>query len=335
MNILTKLKSVFNKAENVVSILEKRDIPKEKGVIKEITFDEIQNTIKDEIFLSNEKIKEIDENNLKIQELNSKIESFKELNKDVYSKIEKLKSLGLVNTPSSVYVSHELSGELKNYNNEIYNLKEEINKLKRLNNLIQKYKLEYPSYKFIDKDTFIKILKKYNLVLGASSLYANEIPENVLDNILKFKHKIQTIGSKYIYKISRFRGEIEYRITDIEISITKYNHHDDFNKLFQYERSNLLIAAPINHFVNPLIEVQQVSSRGYTHHEVSPLMINPTTRELVIDLHFFKTLNEKNKEMFMKINDPIACLEVEDGYIIIDAWEKEAEIPEINRENLN
>lgn len=33
--------------------------------------------------------------------------------------------------------------------------------------------------------------------------------------------------------------------------------------------------------------------------------------------------------------DPIACLKVEGGYIILHAWDKEAEIPEIKNSSLN
>lgn len=63
--------------------------------------------------------------------------------------------------------------------------------------------------------------------------------------------------------------------------------------------------------------------------------VDINTRKFNIDHDALKNLNQHNEEVSKKLDDPIACLEVEGGYIIIDAWDKEALIPEICRETLN
>lgn len=316
-------------------------------VVKNATFEMIQGSIVEEINKVHNKINNVSEQDLKIQELKSKLETFKSDNEQIYTKIKDLKSVGLVNTPSAVKVLNELEVREESITGQINNLKREIADLEKIKLCVNKYLLKYPSFKFIDTKTFINILRKYDLVLGESSLYAKEIPDNVLTNILKFKddiNKDKTYVHLYTY------GRYTHRDYIVKTSSSEYiNCHmtgsdehyrtgnsKDLRSIYSYCKTNLAIAAPINHFKNDTITVEQRWEDKNKTININILSVDQNSRQLIINIDDFRLNAEKNNEFEKSmVQDPIACLRVPEGFIIIDAWEKEALIPEIQRETLN
>lgn len=319
-----------------------------------ITFEEIQGSIKDELVKIGEKIEGISEQDLKIQELKTQLENFKLSNKEIYDKINNLESVGLVSTPSSSDLLSKLRARENNINSKIRVIEDEIKALENIDKLTKKYSLKYPSFKFIDTNTFTNILKKYHLVLGDSSLYCKEIPDNVLTNILKFEKEIKS-SRKYVnlfhyhMNVHRSFNTEHYILNIVEDSgydeyffrqeVNKKDYHNNIShiqRLCHYQKSDFVIAAPINHFKNQIFKAGVISNEGkHTEKEVKIFTVDKNTREFSININYLKNLAESNNEIIRKLEDPIACLKVEGGVIIIDAWDKEALIPEISRETLN
>jgi prefoldin subunit 5 len=320
-------------------------------IVKNATFEMIQGSIAEEITKVHAKVNTVSEQDLKIKELKDKLEKFKSDNKEIYDKIDNLKSVGLINTPSAVKVLESLKEREKHITSQITDIKGEIAELETIKLCNDKYLLKYPSFKFIDKKTFIGILKKYDLVLGESSLYAREIPDNVLTNILKFKDDINK-GKTYVHLCIEYnnRGSYSHRTYVVKTSTSEHvsrhitgsdehyfnNHSTDLRSIYNHCKTNLAIAAPISHFKNQKITVEKRREGGSGIASIDVLTVDKDTRELVIDRAAFDSVAEKNNAFERSmVKDPIACLRVPEGYIIIDAWEKEALIPEINRETLN
>lgn len=328
--------------EKVVAQKVIKEVPK-------ITFEEIQSNIKEELVKVGEKIDNINAEDLKIQKLKQELESFKSDNKNIYDKIEALKSVGLVNTPSSKKLLEELRIRETFINDKIYEIRIQIQKLENIQEATKKYELQYPSFKFIDTETFTNILKKYNLVLGDSALYCKEIPDNVLTNIVKFKNQINA-GKKHMHLIKRrtsHRSSIRLEESYFVATSDKeyYNRNDEHNhpyithydtSVYSYCKTNLVIAAPINHFKNETINVEKRDKSGFRDNITLNLFtVDNNTREFIIDEKALNNIAQSNNKIARQMDDPIACLRVEEGFIIIDAWEKEALIPELNRESLN
>ena len=351
VEILERPKAGYYPVEQKVNKTEKVFTQKVVKEVPKITFEEIQSNIKEELVKVSERIDNITTEDLKIQKLKQELENFKSDNKSIYDKIEALTSVGLVNTPSSKKLLEQLRVRETFINDKIYEIKIQIKKLETVKEAVKKYELQYPSFKFIDTETFTNILKKYNLVLGDSALYCKEIPDNVLTNIVKFKDQINA-GKKYTHLIKRrtsygssWRSEESYHIASND---SEYYNRKDENDLrhpsysisdrsiYSYCKTNLVIAAPINHFKNENISVEKRHINGSSKNiDIKLFTVDPNTREFVIDETALNDIAQSNNEIARQMDDPIACLKVEEGYVIIDAWEKEALIPELNRESLN
>ena len=349
--ILDKPRAGYYPVEQKVNKTEKVFTQKVVKEVPKITFEEIQSNIKEELVKVSERIDNITTEDLKIQKLKQELENFKSDNKSIYDKIEALTSVGLVNTPSSKKLLEELRVRETFINDKIYEIKVQIKKLETVKEAVKKYELQYPSFKFIDTETFTNILKKYKLVLGDSALYCKEIPDNVLTNIVKFKDQINA-GKKYIHLIKRrtsyssswrssqesyyiFTNDKEYYNRNSgELSHSGYHYSD--KSIYSYCKTNLVIAAPINHFKNENISVEERHINGSSKNiDIKLFTVDPNTRKFVIDETALNNIAQSNNEIARQMDDPIACLKVEEGFIIIDAWSKEADIPELNRESLN
>ena len=127
------------------------------------------------------------ESDSEIESLYEEVKNFNLDNLDLKEKIEKLKSLGLVNTPSVKIKEKELQEAIEEKQNLISEKKKEIEFLKSEKEMIKHYNLKYPSYKYIPKREFLNILEKYNLVMGEAFMYAREIPDRAVNIISNFK----------------------------------------------------------------------------------------------------------------------------------------------------
>lgn len=248
--------------------------------------------------------------------LNATKENFEKENKELSQKIQTLKDLGFDNTPSVRLIEHKLKQVREMYEDKIKKLEESLQYNKDILRLTQEYALKYPSFKFIPKKTMVQILKKYGLIMGESSMYSKEIPDKALQIISQFSEDIKKKGFIYvIYNGNRYytdtykSADILYSYKDkntVERAVIKGNPGRGYG-VEEFGTFNALkMVAPLDHFVLP---------KNYQ-----------VNKDNIISFTFNDILAEIERR---RLEDPIACLEVPMGYIILAAWDKEAEIPEI------
>jgi hypothetical protein len=287
-----------------------------------------------------------------IGKLRTRLSGFKEQNLEIYEKIDKLKRLGFNNTPSAKKTLKKLEEKENNIHTKILDLQDVINKNEALNTLIKEYSLKYPMFKFVSREVMIKIMQKYNLVLGETHLYSKEIPDRALNIIDGFSEEISNSTRDFIIdeviSTSSFSRTARYRLkeitppkpSDYSDEYTKFGaeqkqarlRYSSFsgisNTVYKFSTSSLKMIAPPSHFEIPLFKL--IDRQGDIM-EIPMYKLNDNTRVLEIDLEEVNKISKKNDEVL----DPIACLEVKGGFIILDAWDEEANIPEIKNENLN
>tara|TARA_R110000772_G_scaffold68118_5_gene150939 strand:+ start:3549 stop:4571 length:1023 start_codon:yes stop_codon:yes gene_type:complete len=278
-----------------------------------------------------------------VQVLKDKLESFKLANAAIYNKIEILKSVGLTSTPTAKSQLAKLEGDEGRHNKKIENLLLEINSAEKLKTTAETYSAKYPGYKFISKEVMISIMKKYNLVMGEACTYSKEIPDESLSIISKFKDQIE--DSKKVYQLSD-SGYGSYSFVPLakEIAKEEVDWQWQMNKammlsrggrgetvLGHYELSDFKMVAPESHFKIPIMQVKSYSSRSESEDLGMPVFVYGEDRIYRFNQEALDKVNKKNIEVL----DPIACLEVGLGYIVMCAWDEEADIPEIQNELLN
>lgn len=259
----------------------------------------------------------------RIKDLESKIEGYKAENAKLLKKAQDLEAFGFTNTPTPKNKGI-IDENIANISQEIESLKKEIREKKWLEETVAKYSLEYPTFKFIPTETMIKVMKKYDLILGETCVYAKEIPNQALDILHGFKNKIKQ--EKYFidarFSSPRFNsGETNPVLT--YFSVRKSESVLGYEKKVNYIKSNLKIIAPESHFENRMIQSGSI--------QIPTFVINEDTREYEINLAKLNAEVKKNTEVL----DPILCLEVDEGYIVLHAWDEEAHIPEIKNTILN
>lgn len=281
----------------------------------------------------------------KIESLKKSLESFKDINKTIYEKIDTLKSVGLVNTPSASAKLAELKEQESKVRDNIYELNRQLRHLKEVKEYTDKYAMQYVGYKFVDHKTMVEIMKKYDLVLGEAFTYAKEIPDKSLSIIKNFSEEIEK--SKEVVEFIRERRINELRGS----SSTTYKKHvrakteedtEEFilpqpehslewmSRDYKFTISKFKMIAPSSHFVLPSIKDDEQrywgSSRDRETKYLSFMAFNESER-----CYYFSTssLNDALAKREREVLDPIAVLEVAGGYIVMDAWDEEAEIPEI------
>ena len=257
-----------------------------------------------------------------IEDLTLELESFRESNKTIYDKIEKLNQFGFTNTPSSNKLKDELASKELEINTKIESIQIDIDSKKELENLIADYNIKYPGFKFIDKETMVSIMEKYQLILGDTSLYCKEIPDKALGLISSFSKHILN-NNKCIYKVYS-RSIMLSRYASLKIGnytpkSDRYSYNDEVKTI---TTSNLKMIAPNSHFKIPTLEFEN---------KEFPIYKLNKNRELELTVDEYNKAIQKANEVL----DPIAVLEVKRGYIIIDAWDEEANIPEIQNGLLN
>lgn len=250
----------------------------------------------------------------KIKDLEIKIGTYVAENARLLQKAQDLDSFGFINTPT-LKNKEKIDAQIDIINGEIKSLTDEIANKKALEKTVAKYSLEYPSFKFIPSQTMVEIMKKYDLTLGETCVYKKEIPELALD-ILKGFHS----------KIKQHKFFIDARHTGDKLTFFSVRPSESVlgvDKKSNYIKSNLKIIAPESHFENRMIQ-----SGGI---EIPTFRVNEDTREYEINLAKLNAEVKANTEVL----DPILCLEVEEGYIVLHAWDEEAHIPEIKNTILN
>jgi len=276
----------------------------------------------------------------KIEDLRTKLETFKEENKSVYNKIEILNTLNLSATPSVRLSLEKLRDKEIKVWEKIMKIRAEIKNTEGIKNYVAEYHLKYPSYKFIDDTTMVNIMKKYDLVLGEAFTYGREIPDDNLAVISQFSVEIKESEETYILysndassRCSHFSIVKQEKkvITNEYWKCTRVEDYSNFSSkqmLSSYITSKFKMIAPENHFKVPTFKNVDWERKNI---DVPIMKLNPNTRKYEFNTSTLNDMEAKKREVL----DPIACLEVAGGYIIMSAWDKEAEIPEIQNTFLN
>lgn len=358
----------------MIKFLDKLLSPKKETLINS---EVIQKEFEAELHELMNKISINVESDSEIEKLYEEIKNFNLDNLDLKEKIEKLKSLGLVNTPSVKIKEKELQEAIEEKQNLISDKKKEIEFLKSEKEMIKHYNLKYPSYKYIPKREFLNILEKYNLVMGEAFMYAREIPDRAVNIISNFKQEIE--DSEVVVSIvpdySSFNYENKLKIESVkhlkELRDFTANREDFWalkgrNEMldmydkqlnnYEFKLSKFKMVAPKDHFEVPKLNYEKLVRASWNlnkefkdDEEVSICI----TKDGIITFD----LTELNKGLgkIQKIKDPIALLCVNDfcrpsdgnyknsfdyqhkfdGVIILDAWDEEANIPEIKNNLLN
>lgn len=275
-----------------------------------------------------------------IENYKNQLESFKEENKEIYAKIEILKNLNLSGTPSATKSLESLKHKEDKVNGKISKIQAEIDKVQELKDLTAEYALKYPFYKFVDEETMIKIMHKYDLVLGEAFMYSREIPDENLEIINYFSEEIKESESiEQLLEIYTggwstyytFRNKPEPITIDYKtgINIPDFYYTDRSQRVVgEYTISKFKMIAPESHFTIPSFRTRDYKG-DVTNVPIAK--INETTRKFQFNTSKLNEVEQKKREVL----DPIAALEVKGGYIIMSAWDSEAEIPEIQTNMLN
>lgn len=276
-----------------------------------------------------------------IEKLKSERLLFKTRNEELYAKIEKLKSFGFVNTPSVKVQLEKLKSQEEEIKVKISDIEAKIQFSQNLDRLTREYAIKYAGYKFIDRNTMVSVMKKYDLYMGETFMYAREIPERALGLIGNFKSVIDESKMVYDlvlrrYSISRFSGT--YHIQPRDTTMSSEPKRDYYQKVIQsFELSCLQMVAPLSHFEFPTYKMTKYTGRslynnlGQEEIEVPLVEISKNDHMLRLSANETNRVERENREVL----DPIACIKVEGGFVIIDTWDKEAEIPEIKNPVIN
>lgn len=282
-----------------------------------------------------------------VEQLEQKLEGFKTQNQSVYDKIEKLKAFGFTNTPSATATLKKLEEKEANINAEKAKIQSEIDSANLLQKRIAEYKLKYPTFKFVDNDTMVSIMKKYDLWLGETSLYCKEIPDRALNIIDGFRDEIEKSTEKVEFYMDTYRGMTMHVGVNITPVVKEEKKAKDYTEAWYLQqeavlmsesrrsifrtdyRTKLKMIAPASHFEVVTQKIYDERRREYK--ECPMYLMNPATRRFEPTTKMMEEIAKSNREVL----DPIACLEVDGGFIILDAWDKEAEIPEIKNQILN
>ena len=250
----------------------------------------------------------------RISDLENKIKIYRDENEKLIEKAIDLETLGFINTPTpkNKAIIDEKSTQIAL---EIKAIRDEINEKKWLEQTIAKYSLEFPSFKFIPTNTMIQVMKKYDLVLGETCVYSKEIPDIALDILKGFKNKIKQ--HKFFIDSRMAKGALTF------FSVRPSESVLGEDKQSNYIKSNLKIIAPESHFKNEVLVSNGV--------KIPMFFVNEDTREYEINLAKLNAEVKKNTEVL----DPILCIQVDEGFIVLAAWDEEAHIPEIRNTILN
>lgn len=337
LNLFKKKEQTYDVPTETKTIVEDEIVIDSKHIKKDIqeSFEQILNQF--DIDLSQES---------QIDDLRAKIESYKKANAEVYRKIEDLKSLGLVNTPSVRIQLDRLESNEKTYNSRIKEVEAKIANAKYNKDLVIKYSLEYPHYKFVSRDLMISIMKKYSLVLGDACFYGKEIPQENLEIIKGFKNQIKEsektinfIENTFLSMLGTSRNyEFQEKVTlkrslyDSIYPLIIKDSRNTSRELVSFTISNFKMIAPESHFEIPKLKLEKEDRReADSIIEIPAVVMNPETRMLGFNEKQVEEVNKSNREVL----DPIACLEVEGGFIVMSAWDECGEISEIQNENWN
>jgi hypothetical protein len=247
-------------------------------------------------------------NNNKLKLISNEVDELKLSNSEIIGKGNLLSKYGFTNTPSG-----KLNEQL---GVEIYNKESDIRYREYTHNLIKKYAFQYPDYKFVTDNVFNSVREKYNLYTGTPKSYIKEIPNSNLEELDRFMVMDEKDKPYHLVDYDYYPTSEIIPVKDVK-GVRVDLLENIGTKLFTGTLSECIKE-------KKKLKVTSSSLMGIAQ-EIS--IINITAPLNHFDLR--KKRIEGREIVDYVVEDPIITKKVDGGYIIITAWDEEAEIPEI------
>lgn len=219
------------------------------------------------------------------------------------SKNNRLSKIGFTSVPQVV--------SSKKMKNKIELTKKEIK-------LINKYREEYPDYKFITESNVKAICEKYNLLQGSIGIFKGFVPEKNLEDIEKFKNK---------YNLSIWKTEntdkildmSDYYISGSNKDYQHFYHKSDKNKLVGIFQTNK--DSP-GFYSDGVVNGEYYNCTGVDGYlteyglQICAPLKDMNTKGLTL---------KKGFKLQKHIPDPVVLQPVPGGFLIVTAWGDESE----------
>ena len=283
--------------------------------IKSFTSTDVKNDLNTTFKGVLDELENIENKASEIKSLEEALETFNKENSTIKGRIENLERLGFENTPSVTTLKTKLKAKEELIKSEIGSIERRIEKVNHIEECRAECALKFPGLKFIDFDTMVAVMKKYKIYAGDISLYNKEVPQHAIESIEKVYDKYVKPSERATYLVidTRYRADIDFNSKPVNFGNCKN---------YPLKSSDLKIVAPIGHF---------------------KLTVDTTIGRLPVykisDNNFIVPQSSKTLKKWIVENipsdDPILILGVRGGFVILDAWDEEAKIPEIYNPKMN
>lgn len=220
---------------------------------------------------------------------------------------------------------------------------------KELDNYRQMYAFEYPSLKFIPTNTMTEVCRKHNLTIGGVNRYTGEVPEWALKQIARNKHHftyhdefdqdhyMNVVRDEYDRKrqeaeASGFTGTVQVSFGDLVrlIRLTP-NGKKGFRGPAMSWYASYKSGEMVNHGGGTGGNMETYIPREKGNVKTSNLMIAAPAHQMRMGPNEFRTTDGTIEEVkpAVMVFDPIVCLEVKGGYIVLAAWGEEGQDPRV------
>lgn len=219
---------------------------------------------------------------------------------------------------------------------EVTRIKESADTLKlrqKTAELISKYRVEYPNYKFILPQQVDEICDKYGLVLGKVGDFTGFVPEKNLQDIVRFK-KAFTDNSWVLYNLFTDSNVDVIDMSNYEIRRNgDYEHFywigegDDPSGRTKHFQRNV---GEAGFYADGIIDGRRIDLTVSSHRLTEPsLMICGPLKDF--DMKGKRVVGNR----LLNIPDPVVLCPVEGGFIIVTAWGDEASDPIVVNQEMN
>jgi hypothetical protein len=191
---------------------------------------------------------------------------------------------------------------------------------KELHDLHDMYSFEFPGLKFIPKAAMVNVCNKYGLAIGHVSRYRGEVPGWALERIKANKRHIpdmQLFDADLYYKA--MTAECQRRVDAGECGHL-FSHDGGYARHYGEDvggTTQFMMGGRNVHGAFPESHGMRTVPALYIAAPVADMALKGNER--VVD----------GKIQTIPTKDPIVCLEVKGGYIVLAAWGEEGSDPEV------
>jgi hypothetical protein len=222
-------------------------------------------------------------------------------------------------------VTHAKSLAILGFSGSAAVLEKRMAEAKAMADLVDMYSFEYPGLKFIPAAAMANVCQKYGLAIGHVSYYIGEVPPWALAQIAANKRHIKT---KNVFNEQQYRDAMEVEMKKrTEAGQSGVLFSQSGNSCHHYGENGGGVSGWMGYrFPQP---GEEVFDREHGMQTVPDLDIAAPMRDMSI---------HKNEEVVdgqivrkpipMSLN-PIVCIPVKGGYIVLAAWGEEGQDPQV------